>query len=135
MSDENMETKTKKRSEKSNRISLNAEALDRIEGWVRQLSDQFKGIRVTHSDIINWLVLDHGPALSNKELKEAKEQFFDDIALAAWALNQLKEAKAQGKTASLFDFIGHGLQQKGGNHGRTAKPDSRQVAGDRGAGE
>jgi hypothetical protein len=101
---ENTEIK-KRRYISQDRITLKGEVLERLNQWAGQLKDACKGTKVKHGDIVEWLVMTHAPALSVKELNEFKDQYFDEVQFASWALKTLREAHSRGEKVSLTDII------------------------------
>ena len=51
------EKQVKVRQTYSDRITLKPESLCRIDGWLEQLENQFKGIKISRTQLINWLVM------------------------------------------------------------------------------
>ena len=99
------EAKPKARVKHPDRVALTAEALTRLANWSGVAHERLKGSRITKSDLVNFLVLSHPPELTEGELERLKSQHFDEVRFAEWALRQMKEMKAQGKTVSLADII------------------------------
>jgi hypothetical protein len=62
------------------------------------------------------LVLSHSASLSEREIEQLEREHFDEVRFAAWALKQIKEAKAQGKDLSLSEIV----KTKEGNLEKTA---------------
>jgi hypothetical protein len=98
-------TPPKPRVKHPDRVSLTPEALTRLSSWIREAESRLKGSRLTKSDLVNFLVMSHSASLSEKELEQLERDHFDDVRFAAWALRQIKEARAQGKDLSLADVV------------------------------
>ena len=115
------ENKIKPRVKHPDRVSLSPEALNRLGNWMAELEGRMKGSRITKSDLVNFLLLSHPASLSEREIELVAANHFDEVRFAAWALAEVKKAKAQGKNLSLSDVIGLGAtsKQKGGLDGGT----------------
>ena len=100
------ETKPKTKAKHPDRVTLAPEALWRVSKWLDETRGQIKGSKISRSDLVSFLIMSHSPCLSEGELKELEGEYFDEVRFAAWALGQLKDAKAQGKTVSLNEILG-----------------------------
>lgn len=105
---ENKITKAKKSLEAVERIAVKSDALARLNGWLEQLSGQYPGIRVSRSELVEWLIRRHSDELSPEERSSIKDQYFDEIQLALWAVKALKAARAGGQILTLSEVIGGG---------------------------
>lgn len=106
------EAKPKSKAKHPDRVTLSPESLARLAQWIGETQNQFKGTRITKTDLVDFLILSHSAHLSERELEQLQIQHFDEVRFAAWALGQLKEARAQGKTISLSDIISAAPQTK-----------------------
>lgn len=95
------EKKKRTRTQYADRVTLKPEVLALVNGWLEQLDSEFKGIRMSRAELVNWILVNHPPALSGTELQSLKEAFFDDVRYATWILEALKEARAKGEPASI----------------------------------
>ena len=89
----------------SDRITVGAEALGRLNQFLDQTSRCLRGIKLTRNELVNFLILNHPDAFSGAELKELEYRYFDEVKFAQWALGELKSAKARGETITLADII------------------------------
>jgi len=105
-----METPTKSKAKVSSllRVILKEENVKHLQDWINQLEESCPGIRIKKQDLVNWLVSERGSRLSSADLKAIREQFFDEIELAQWALGQLKAAKERNEKLTLSDLIRNG---------------------------
>jgi hypothetical protein len=87
------------------RVVLNSESGICLQGWMDQLVETYPGIHIKKQDLVNWLVSEKGGRLSPNDLKAVKDRFFDDIALAEWALRELKSARARNENLVLLDLL------------------------------
>ena len=79
------------------RITLSDASQKAISNWYSQAKEQYPGIKVSDSDLVNWLIVSHPPELTPEELTNIESQFFDEVKKLEWMLSQAKLAK-QKKT-------------------------------------
>jgi len=99
------EQKPRPRMKHPDRVSLTPESLARLSSWILEAEGHLKGSRLTKSDLVNFLIKSHSASLSERELEQLEREHFDEVRFAAWALRQIKEARAQGKELSLADVV------------------------------
>lgn len=88
------------------RLSLRKEEHDRLEGWVQELNLKFDGmIRLTKSDLANFLIRHHPPNLSIEELGAIEAEHFDEVRWLNWATNKIREAKKCGQILTLMELL------------------------------
>ena len=104
---ENKEIKQRrKRQAHTDRIVLDNESLEIVKRIADQVSEAFSGIlKLTSKDIANFLLVKRSCPLSNLELNEIKNTFFNDLQAAQWAVDKLKEAKSAGLDLKLSDVL------------------------------
>ncbi|MBI4402810.1 MAG: hypothetical protein HY537_01535 [Deltaproteobacteria bacterium] len=99
------EQKPKQRNKHPDHVTLCPEALTRLGTWASELGERLKGTRITKHDLVNFLILSHTSQLTEKEVSDLSAKHFDEVRFAEWALKQLKESKAQGKSLSLSEIM------------------------------
>jgi hypothetical protein len=97
---------TKKILVPMDRISLQGEARDRVQKWVEELNTQIKGLRLTKTDLVTYLILDHAETLSADDVLKIRKGYFDEVRFATWLLKEVKEAQKRGETPSIEGLIG-----------------------------
>ncbi len=112
--DKNQEVETQKttdcnppetRNQHPDRIKISPEALSRLSIWNDEATSRLRGVKLTRSDLVNFLILNHEQALSQAELKALENQFFDEVKFAQWAVDELKAAKGRGESIRLAEII------------------------------
>jgi hypothetical protein len=103
MEDIQVEGKTGK--QKQDRVSLDGDSLERLNKWLAQLQEELQGIKVSRTDLVRWLIHSHAVLLTRNEMDGIREQCFDDVEYASWALRQVKKARAEGQKLSLQDVM------------------------------
>lgn len=98
------------------RVTMTPDSLTRITEWVEEVEQRGKGIRITKSDLVNYLISSR-PKLSEQEMRQLEIKYYDDSRFLAWALRQIKEAKAQGRKLTLEDLMetGNPLRKENSN--------------------
>ncbi len=100
------------------RIKISAEALSKLSKWNETISTLLRGVKLTRSDLVNFLIMNHDEQLSARELRSLEELFFDEVKFAQWAVEELKAAKLRGESVTLADVI---------NRHRSPKSESQSV--------
>ena len=85
----------------TDRVSLNAESYSRTEHWLSQSEKRHKGIRFTRNDLVNFILLQHAPTLSEEELSVIGQVHFDDVRFYAWAVKTVREARTRGESLTV----------------------------------
>ncbi len=62
-------------------------------------------IRVTKSDLANFLIRQHEGSLSESEIKTVEAELFDEVRWLTWALTKVRRAKKVGQPLSLDDLM------------------------------
>lgn len=103
---ENTEIKPKKRQFNPDRIVLEKETVESVSKLSLQIKEVFGGmIKLSNKEISNFLIQQRSDLLSQSELKEIKDRYFDDVRAAQWAVQKLKEAKSGGESLSLNEVL------------------------------
>lgn len=88
------------------RLSLRKEEREKLEAWVQELNAKFDGmIRLTKSDLANFLIRHHAESLSTDEVALIEVEHFDELRWMNWALMKIREAKKNGLTLTLQDLM------------------------------
>lgn len=87
------------------RIRITADAVKRLRVWSEQMSDRLRGVTLTRSDLVNFLILNHPEALSPLEIRGLQAQHYDEVKLVQWALEELVAAKARGDDVTFHDIM------------------------------
>ena len=78
----------------------------RLHEWTTALNARFDGmIRVTKSDLANFLIRQHDDGLSECEIKLIEAELFDEVRWLNWALSKVRQAKKEGRKLSLNDLM------------------------------
>lgn len=100
------ETKPKVRVKHPDRVSLSPEAVIRLNEWMDALETNARGIKISKNELVSFLILNHAVKLSESETLQLKDQYFDEVRFAEWAVQQLKAAKASGRHLTLSHVMG-----------------------------
>ena len=106
---ESLNQKAKTKPQPVNRVVLSDSTAQKLDAWAEQMEMYCPGIRLKRQQLIEWLVNEKGPQLGTSDQRSVKDQFYDDVELAAWALEQLKAAKAKNEKLSLSDLLKRGV--------------------------
>jgi hypothetical protein len=99
------ETKTKTYQKHPDRVTLGEGALARVNGWLDQVRSELRGIRLSRNDLVEYAILSQPEELPASSVAELKASRFDEVAFAAWALRELKAARAKGEKLTLAGIV------------------------------
>lgn len=98
--------KNKPKSESTERLTLKPSELLKLDRWVSELNQKFNAmIRLTKSDLANFLIRQHPDTLSDSEVAQIENENFDEVRWLNWALNQIRSAKKDGQILTLNDLM------------------------------
>lgn len=93
--------KTRNQERGPERVALNPEAVARMEQWMAQIEKEKKGVRITRNDLVNFVLLQHGPVLSEEELTDVGKAHYSEVRFYEWALKTVRKAQAQGEDLTI----------------------------------
>jgi len=75
------------------RVTITKEESEKLSRWLEQLKSETSGfLDVSKSDLVNFLIHNHAPALSKKEIKELRALKYDLVRHLNWLTPLLKKA-------------------------------------------
>lgn len=119
--------KTDKPTVPQDRVTLTPLVSQKVNGWLDQLNDKFKGlIEVNRSDLTNYF-LDRQPDVLNKDqIEKIKAAHYNEVRFMHWALQKMKESKKKGENLSLKDIMQLSQIGTGDDAKRTRKTKSAE---------
>lgn len=87
------------------RIKVSAAAVQRLAAWNVQLAERLRGIKLTRSDLVNFIILNHPEALTAVELNELQARHFDEVKFVLWAVEEKKAAQARGDDITIAEIM------------------------------
>jgi hypothetical protein len=100
-----MKTETAKKNNKS-RIALSESGTNSVHSWRQQLCNEFAGIKISESDLVNWAVQSIGDELSKRHLDDIKNKYFDEVQQLEWLLIQARAARDNHDQETLSKLVG-----------------------------
>lgn len=98
-------TNVRKRQRHVDRITLDVEAQDRVDAWIRQVVESRKGVALARKDIVNWLVNGRAIALTGDEVAALAARYFNKKRFLRQALKELNQAMSAGVDVPLEDLL------------------------------
>jgi hypothetical protein len=113
LTDDKKTTKTKSADGNSavdtdnvDRVVLRGAECRRADAWVKALNKRFDGmIRVTKSDLANFLIRQHNETLSEDEVVRIEAELYDEVRWLNWALTKIRKAKREGVVLTLDELM------------------------------
>jgi hypothetical protein len=98
-------TKQIKKQSRRDRVTLDPVAVSRLNAWITQIQLQLKGVQISRSDLVNFLIFQRGETLNPSEIQLLRKSHFDEAQFAEWALKEFKKAKDRGENPSLAEIL------------------------------
>ncbi len=95
----------KARAQYGERISISNAATEKLMGWIEQANAKKQALNLSPKSMVNWLLESAPDELTNAQLKDLAERFYDEVKFLQTALMQMKQAKARGEKLSLDDLM------------------------------
>ena len=114
MDDRLMENPTTKKTKfrHPDRVTLTPELLSKLDGWMRQVTDKNRGVRLTRNNIVDWLIGSYPTELPSTDVKTIAERFYDEERFLKDAIRELRSRKSRGENVSLADILANVGSQK-----------------------
>lgn len=88
------------------RATISDSLKEKLVNLTAQANKMLQGIAtVTRSDVINLILQDHAAELSSPEIEQLKRTHIDQVKLALWLADEVKNAKRMGEQVSLKELI------------------------------
>ena len=87
------------------RIRIDEDSITRLGEWSDVVSLRLRGVKLTRSDLVNFLIESHPATLTDTELKGLGLRYFDEVKFAQWAIRELKDATVRGEETSLLEIM------------------------------
>ena len=102
----------RKRYATPERVNLVKATTSILDGWLKQLSPRLQGVKVTRSDLVNWLLKRRSITLSEKELASLEQELFDPIKALEAAVVEAKKKVTLGEDIDLTALINDKVLRK-----------------------
>lgn len=96
---------TEVKSHHPDRVKINTDALARLNEWNKLIAQRIPGVKLSRSDLVNFLILNHAVDLSPVEIKELEVKHYDEVKFAQWAVEELKASRERGEVTSLAEIL------------------------------
>ena len=114
MDDRLMENPTTKKAKfrHPDRVTLTPDLLAKLEGWMKQVTDKHRGVRLTRNNVVDWLIGSYPPELPNGDVKIIAERFYDEERFLKDAIRELRSKKSRGENVDLAELLANVGSQK-----------------------
>ena len=102
---ENEVENKKKRRAYPDRVTLQPDCLDIVEGWKRQVSEQLKFGSVTRNDLVNWLIRRKGGDLAKREVIGLAAANRDPVKELEFILKEARRKKVEGEEIDISKLL------------------------------
>jgi hypothetical protein len=87
------------------RVTLLPKHLEKMDGWIHQITTRQRGVRLTRNDIVAWLIDSQPVELSPKDEKALGEMHYDEERFLKEAIREIRARKARGESGSLAELL------------------------------
>ena len=112
------------------RVTLTPDLMTRLDGWMKQVTDRHRGVRLTRNNVVDWLISSYPAELPSADIKILAERFYDEERFLKDAIRELRSKKARGEIVCLADILADFGPQKsqGIRQPRKTKVEAEQKA-------
>lgn len=100
----NLKKKPKSRSA-TKRVRLDDESIKKVRDWKRMATASEHGLKLSSSDIVNWMLKKIPDEPSSKDVVKVRKEFFDPVKALEIATAKLKAAKLKGDIVDLNHLL------------------------------
>ena len=104
------------------RVTLTPELLSKLDGWMKQVTDKHRGVRLTRNNMVDWLIGSYPAELPSADVKTIAERFYDEERFLKDAIRELRSKKSRGENVSLADILANVGSQKPSSPRKPRKP-------------
>jgi hypothetical protein len=94
MSDEKLE------KEKKEQVALTPSSTSKIDRWIKQIEEKCD-VNISRRALLNWHIEKSSENLSNADLSQISQKFYDEEKFLKSLLRKFKKAKAEGTEAQI----------------------------------
>lgn len=106
MSELNQEKKARNRF--PDRFTVEPENLEKLNQLMEQLIQSKQGISVTRKEMLNWMIERFSDQLSQSDLKDLSDRFYDEERFLRLAWEEVRAAKSRGERITLEEILKRG---------------------------
>ena len=99
-------------SKKVVRIALTEESSSRLGKWLREVNTDLPGPCIRQKQLVEWLILSRSESLTRSDIQSIRESYIDEVDLAEWALQEIREARKSGRELKLRELVGPASQPR-----------------------
>jgi len=93
------------RGKRIERAVLNGQCCETVDAWIEQVKARARGIRINRNALVQWLIEGRASTLSESEICEIAEKYFDEVRFARWVVDELRVARSKGENVSLAELV------------------------------
>lgn len=94
------------------RVTLKAEHLGKIDGWIAQVTTAHRGVRLTRNNMLVWMVDSLPAELSSADASEIARMHYDEERLLRDTLEELRKCRAEGRSFDWQKILINGTAKK-----------------------
>jgi len=87
------------------RVTLTPNLLTKMDGWIKQVTDLHRGVRLTRNNLVDWLIDSYPVELPTADVKAIAERYYDEERFLKDAMRELRARKARGESVNLDELL------------------------------
>ena len=100
------EEKVSKIAKPIERVTVNEFLKEKLAALTTQANEALQGIAtITKSDVVNLVLEDHADHLSPTEVERLRALHIDQVKLALWLADEIRDAKRAGESVTLKELL------------------------------
>jgi hypothetical protein len=94
------------------RVTLTPDLLAKLDGWMKQVTDTHRGVRLSRNNMVDWLIGSYPAELPSADIKIIAERFYDEERFLKDAIRELRSKKSRGESVDLAELLASVGSQK-----------------------
>ena len=95
----------KEKTAKTTTITLNSEVVEKVTAYLEQANSYLRGITISRSLFVNWLINQSSGSLSEFELANLTKHFQSEKGRALWVYEEILRSEQAGVSKTIEDVL------------------------------
>ena len=87
------------------RIALTEESCNKLNKWLTEVNTNLPGPCIRQKQLVEWLILSRPESLARSDIQSIRETYIDEVDLAEWALQEIRQARKSGRELKLRELV------------------------------
>ena len=105
----------KEKTAKTTTITLNSEVVEKVTAYLEQANSYLRGITISRSQFVNWLINQSSGSLSEFELANLTKHFQSEKGRALWVYEEILRSERAGLSKTIEEILKEKYEGRGQN--------------------